>query len=90
MGYTLRGKDKPPVDSSLIQKGEGGATFAPTIQYCNHCGQSMSDPRSLIVEYWRSEQTVYFCWCHSCGHRWELAEIKQVTTMELEENDKDF
>ena len=90
MAHTLRGKDKLPVDSSPIQLGEGGIAFEPTVHYCNHCGESMSNPRSFIVEYWRSEQTVYFCWCHSCGYRWELTEIKQVTTMELDEDDEGF
>ncbi|OES44716.1 hypothetical protein [Domibacillus iocasae] len=90
MAHTLRGKDILPVDSSPAQAGEGGAAFAPTVHYCNHCGESMNNPRSFIVEYWRSEQTVYFCWCHSCGHRWELTEIKQVTTMELDEDDEGF
>jgi DNA-directed RNA polymerase subunit M/transcription elongation factor TFIIS len=87
MEHTLRGKNKPHVDASLIQKDERGDTFAPTVQFCSHCGQSMSDPCSFIVEYWRSEQTIYFCWCRSCGTVWELAEIKQFTTMELEEDD---
>ncbi|PFP30531.1 hypothetical protein COJ96_04770 [Bacillus sp. AFS073361] len=87
MTFMLRGKDKPFVDSSLIQKGERDTTFAPTVNYCSHCGQSMSDSRSFITEYWRSEQNVYFCWCHSCGYLWESAEVKQLTTMELEEED---
>jgi hypothetical protein len=90
MANTVQGKGKTPADSSLIQKDEGGTKFAPTVQFCNNCGQSMSDPRSFIVEYWRSEQTVYFCWCHSCGNIWELAEIKAITTMELEEEDDSF
>ncbi|OLN21524.1 hypothetical protein BTO30_14440 [Domibacillus antri] len=77
-------------DSSLVQKDEGGAPWSSSVHFCNHCGHSMKDPRSFIVEYWRAEQSVYFCWCHACGYRWELAEMKQITTMELEEGEEDF
>ncbi|OMP65722.1 hypothetical protein [Domibacillus epiphyticus] len=76
------------VDSSLIRNGEGGASWASPVHFCNRCGHSMIDPRSFIVEYWSSEQSVYFCWCHSCGFRWELTEMKNITAMELEEGEE--
>lgn len=68
---------------------EEGPHFS-SVQYCNQCGHSMKDPRSFILEYWKADQTVYFCWCHACGHRWELVDIALITTMEPEEDDDNF
>ncbi|PLR79536.1 hypothetical protein CVD25_21805 [Bacillus canaveralius] len=78
------------VEPFLIPSEEEGASPFSMIHFCNQCGHSMKDLRSFILEYWRSDQTVYFCWCHSCGHRWELVEIKTITTMELDEEDEGF
>lgn len=69
---------------------EEEAPLCSSVQYCSRCGHSMKDPRSFILEYWRADQTVYYCWCHACGHRWELVDIVQITAMELVEDDEDF
>jgi hypothetical protein len=55
------------------------------LRFCNGCGSSMHDPRSIIIEYWNSDNTVYFCWCHACGWRGEVVEVKRIVTTETEE-----
>ncbi|MUG70383.1 hypothetical protein [Paenibacillus validus] len=55
------------------------------VKFCNGCGHSMHDPSSIIIEYWSSHHTVYFCWCHACGWRGEVVEVKRMITTETEE-----
>ncbi len=84
----LRKHSECPAPSSLIHPDEGELSqYFTRVQFCNFCGNSMLDPRSFIVEYWRSEQTVYFCWCHSCHNRWEVAEVTRITMIEPEEEE---
>jgi hypothetical protein len=90
MSSGVQSKSQIAVESSLIRKDEEGLSQFSAVRYCNHCGHSMRDPRSFIVEYWRAEQTVYFCWCYSCGHRWELAEVTKITMLELDDGGEDL
>lgn len=76
--------------SLLAFAGEGGLPEFSSVKFCNRCGHSMQDRRSFIVEFWRADQTVYFCWCHACGYRWELAEVTKITTTELEDRGQDL
>jgi hypothetical protein len=69
---------------------EEEAPLCSSVQYCNKCGHSMKDPRSFILEYWKADQTVYFCWCHACGHCWELLEVTTFSATEMGEGEDDF
>jgi hypothetical protein len=89
MSNQLRNQRDRAVGSALILSDEENRKLS-TVGYCNYCGHSMSDSRSFVVEYWRSDQTVYYCWCHSCGQRWEMAEVTKITMMELENGDEDL
>lgn len=41
-------------------------------QFCSSCGQSLNDVRSLVVEYWRAEETLFACWCNHCDATYEV------------------
>lgn len=52
------------------------------VKYCPKCGESLLNERSLLNEYWDSENTVYFCWCHDCSWTGEVNEVLRVVTTE--------
>ncbi|MCM3728886.1 hypothetical protein M3226_24915 [Neobacillus cucumis] len=44
------------------------------------------DSRSLLNEYWVSDDIAYFCWCSKCSWRGEIVEMKRVIAPELANN----
>lgn len=54
-----------------------------TLKYCPNCGESLLNPRSLLNEYWISNDIAYFCYCSECSWKGEIHEIHRVTAPEL-------
>lgn len=57
-----------------------------SLKYCPNCGESLLDSRSLLNEYWVSDDIAYFCWCSKCSWRGEIVEMKRVIAPELANN----
>lgn len=53
------------------------------INYCPSCSHPLQDPRSILNEYWISEDTAYFCWCRNCSWTGEIIKTKRITAPEL-------
>jgi hypothetical protein len=62
----------------------GEAKQKAALGFCNGCGNPMNDPKSIIIEYWSADNTVYFCWCHVCKWRGEVVEVKRIVTTETD------
>ncbi|WP_071394123.1 hypothetical protein [Bacillus tuaregi] len=52
-------------------------------KFCPNCGESLMNPRSLLNEYWVSDDIAYFCYCSECSWSGEIVEISRVTAPEL-------
>ncbi|WP_167577405.1 hypothetical protein [Ammoniphilus sp. YIM 78166] len=59
--------------------------YHSAVRFCPCCGHSVEQKESIVIEYWQGEHNVCFTWCHVCGWRGEITEIKRVTTTEIPE-----
>lgn len=66
-GFILSGKEK----------------YEIKLKYCPNCGESLLNSRSLLNEYWISNDIAYFCYCSECSWKGEILEIHRVTAPEL-------
>lgn len=60
-------------------------SYVPDIFFCPYCGSSIKENKSFVLEYWNSDQNVFFCWCHSCHWRGEIVRINQIKATEIDE-----
>ncbi|WP_017728402.1 hypothetical protein [Halalkalibacterium ligniniphilum] len=81
MAEQLKAKQQR-LPSSIKQLNE---YYQPNIYYCPYCGNALQEDKSFVLEYWNSEQDIYFCWCHECGWRGEITKVLKVTTTEIDE-----
>lgn len=52
-------------------------------KFCPNCTESLMDDKSLLNEYWISDDVAYFCYCSNCSWTGEIFEIKRVIAPEL-------
>ena len=78
-------KDKVEQRYSKSSIKELKKLYQPDIHYCPYCGNALQEDKSFVLEYWNSEQDIFFCWCHDCGWRGEITKVIQVTTTEVDE-----
>jgi hypothetical protein len=64
--------------------GASGAPAAVPVAYCPRCGSSLAGSDSFVQELWVASETVYHCWCRSCGFTWNLTRVERVVTHEAE------
>ncbi|MCL6598130.1 MAG: hypothetical protein K6T81_05255 [Alicyclobacillus macrosporangiidus] len=55
------------------------------VRYCPHCGASLQDPYSLVVEYWQAEWTIYLSYCSACKWHGEIIDQIRAVIAELDE-----
>lgn len=68
-----------------VRREPANPDYVPQASFCPFCGNSLRRAESFIVEYWRSDQSVYFCWCDRCKRKSEVTAVNRIITSELEE-----
>jgi len=58
------------------------ADQSEAVSYCPWCGAAIAGVDNLVVEYWVSRQTIFFCWCSSCHRTSEIAPVDRVFAVE--------
>lgn len=53
--------------------------------YCANCGADLLNPHSMLVEYWRSEDSIRAYWCYQCHGQGEVVDVGRLTSWEPEE-----
>ncbi|WP_134704190.1 hypothetical protein [Ammoniphilus sp. YIM 78166] len=53
------------------------------IQFCPSCAHPLNDPKSILNEYWISEDTAYFCWCKNCSWKGDIIKTTRMVAPEL-------
>jgi hypothetical protein len=68
-------------------KGEANMNdvYSPTARFCPMCGHSIDKTDSIIVEYWKAEESIYFSWCSKCTWKGEIKTVTRISTTELAE-----
>ena len=84
MPSTRRAELFPPRPGPLLRPNPDAALHliaAP--RFCPDCAAEMFD-HGLVVEFWRAEQTVFHCWCASCGFAGEICRVNRYVGHEAE------
>lgn len=44
---------------------------------CPGCGARLSDPKSLVQEFWVADETRYLVWCRACGGTFTVVPVER-------------
>lgn len=44
---------------------------------CPGCGAKLSDPKSLVQEFWVADETRFLVWCRSCGGTFTVVPVER-------------
>jgi hypothetical protein len=44
---------------------------------CPGCGATLSDPKSLVQEFWVADETRFLVWCRACGRTFTVVPVER-------------
>ena len=44
---------------------------------CPGCGARLSDPKSLVQEFWVADETRFLVWCRACGGTFTVVPVER-------------
>jgi hypothetical protein len=44
---------------------------------CPGCGAKLSDPKSLVQEFWVADETRFLVWCRACGGTFTVVPVER-------------
>lgn len=49
---------------------------------CPGCGARLSDPKSLVQEFWVADETRFLVWCRACGGTFTVVPVERYQAHE--------
>jgi hypothetical protein len=67
-----------------ISDAELARVIGPPVHHCPSCGQSLSDARGFVQEYWTGPDRNFLCWCPECLFLCTVVVTPRITSHEPE------
>jgi hypothetical protein len=65
----------PPPSAWFAHDAERHLLDAP--RHCPRCGARVSGSAGLVVEYWVTEDRVFYCWCRACDWTGTIIQLER-------------